>query len=88
MHAVVVRTTINDVEQGLNYLREEVVPGVSQAPGFVAGYWVRLEGNQGTSVLVFDSEDAARSMANQVVPPPSGAVTPQSVEVGEVAAHA
>ncbi len=88
MHAVVVRSTINDDEQGLGFLREEVVPNVSQAPGFVAGYWVRLEGNQGTSMLVFESEDAARSMAGQVAGPPSGAVTLNSVEVGEVAAHA
>lgn len=88
MHAVFVRSTINDPEQGLNILRERVVPSVSREPGFVAGYWVRLEGNQGTSMLVFDSEHAARSMAAQIAGPPTGAVTINSVEVGEVAAHA
>jgi hypothetical protein len=88
MHAVVVRSTINDFEQGVAFLRDEVVPRVSQAPGFVAGYWVRLDGNQGTSMLVFDSEDTARTMARQIVGPPSGAVNINSVEVGEVAMHA
>ena len=83
-----VRSTINDVDEGLTFLQEEVVPSGSQAPGFVAGYWVRLESNQGTSMLVFDSEDAARSMAGQIAGPPGGAVTLNSVEVGEVAAHA
>jgi hypothetical protein len=88
MHAVVVRSTIHDVEEGRKFLRDEVVRRVSQTPGFVAAYWVRLEGDQGTSMLVFESEEAARAMADQVVPPPSGAVTPNSVEVGEVVEHA
>jgi hypothetical protein len=84
MHAVVVRSTINDFEQGRSFLRDEVVPRVSQAPGFVAAYWVRLEGNQGTSMLVFESEDAARAMADQISPPPNDAVTLNSVDVGQV----
>jgi len=88
MHAVVVRSTIQDFDEGGTFLREEVVPRVSQAPGFVAAYWVRLEGNQGASMLVFESEEAARAMAEQVTPPPSGVVTLNSVEVGEVVEHA
>jgi hypothetical protein len=88
MHAVVVRSTIQDFDEGRTFLREEVVPRVSQAPGFIGAYWVRLEGNQGTSMLVFESEEAARAMAEQVSPPPSGAVTLDSVEVGEVVEHA
>ena len=39
MHAVVVTVTISDHETAESHLREQVVPGVSQAPGFVAGYW-------------------------------------------------
>jgi len=88
MHAVVVRSTIQDFEAGRTFLREEVVPRVSQAPGIVAAYWVKLEGNEGTSMLVFESEEAARAMAEQVKPPPSGAVSLDSVQVGEVVEHA
>lgn len=88
MHAVVVRSTINDFESGRKFLREEVVPRVSQAPGFVGAYWVRLDGSHGTSMLVFESEEAARAMADQISSPPSGAVTLNSVEVGEVVEHA
>ena len=60
MHAVVVRVNIDDSEGATARLREEVVPRVSQAPGFVAGYWTRKD-NTGLSMLVFDSEEAARN---------------------------
>jgi heme-degrading monooxygenase HmoA len=88
MHAVVVRVTLSDDDSAsLAELREQVVPRVSQAPGFVAGYWVRLEGEkQGTSVVVFDSEDNARSAGEQFQPPEG--VTLESLEVGEVVANA
>ena len=35
MHAVVVKVTVNDEEAAEKSLREQVVPGVSQAPGFM-----------------------------------------------------
>ena len=63
MHAVVLNVTVNDPDAATAALRDEVVPQVSGTPGFVAGYWVRLEGGRGTSVVVFESEDAARSAA-------------------------
>jgi hypothetical protein len=41
-------------------LDEEVVPRVSQAPGFKTGFWTRAEdGSNGLSMLVFESEEAA-----------------------------
>jgi hypothetical protein len=87
MHAVVVKVTISDPQAADGLLREQVVPRVSGAPGFVAGYWVRLDGNKGNSVIVFESEDAARAVAGQI-DSPSDAVTIDSVEVGEVVANA
>jgi hypothetical protein len=88
MHAVVVRVSLSDDDSAsLEELRSEVVPRVSQAPGFVTGYWVRLEGEkQGSSVIVFDSEDNARN-ASERFQPPAG-VTLESMEVGEVVANA
>jgi hypothetical protein len=89
MHAVVVSVSVHDGQAATSYLREEVVPAVSQAPGFVAGYWVRLEGaNQGRATIVCESEDAARNVANQIQPAPEGASTIDSVDVGEVVANA
>ena len=57
MHALVVRVTIKDRESAQRGLNENVVPGVSQAPGFRAGYWTWKD-NGGLSMIVFDSEDA------------------------------
>ena len=54
-------------QSATEYLRGTIVPGVSQAPGFVAGYWVRLEGgDEGNSLIVFESEDAARAAAERL----------------------
>ncbi len=84
MHAVVASVTINEPDTATARLQEDIVPLTSQAPGFVAGYW--LDG--GTAVIVFESEDAARSMAEQVTTPPTGEVTVESVDIREVVAHA
>jgi hypothetical protein len=87
MHAIVIRVTINDRDAAQGTLTEQVVPRVSGAPGFVAGYWVDLDGNHGTSMTVFDSEDAARALADQIQPP-GNFITFDSVQVGEVVASA
>jgi hypothetical protein len=87
MHAVVVNVTIKDPDAATASLRDQVVPQVKGAPGFVAGYWVGLDGGRGTSVVVFESEDAARAAAAQAQAP-GDFVTFDSVEVGEVVAHA
>jgi hypothetical protein len=90
MHAVVVKVSVKDAPVATEFLRETVVPRVSQAPGFVAGYWVRLEGDEGNSTIVFESEEAARAAADQIranVESNPG-VTLNDVTVGEVVANA
>jgi hypothetical protein len=87
MHAVVVRVAINDREAATSQLRENVVPGVSQSPGFVAGYWTRGD-DGGLSMVVFESEDAAKTMSERVPSLVTDAVTIKDVEVREVVAHA
>jgi hypothetical protein len=89
MHAVVVSVTISDFDQATGFLREQIVPQVKQAPGFVAGYWVALDGHQrGRSIIAFESEEAARNAANMIQGTTDEGVTIESVDVGEVAAHA
>ena len=91
MHAVVVKVTVTEGEAATKHLREEIVPQVSQAPGFVAGYWVRLEGgDEGNSVIVFESEDAARGTAEQIRENMGSnpGVTLKDITVGEVVANA
>ena len=91
MHAVVVNVNITDFERARQGLHEQTVPAVSEAPGFVAGYWTRSEDNRGSGMAVFESEDAARAVAERLQsegPPDPDAVTIESVEVREVVAHA
>lgn len=87
MHAVVVKANIGDPEASVKTLREDVVPQVSQAPGFVAGYWT-LKGNSGLSMVVFESEDAANVMSEKVRSLAPESVTIEDIEVREVTAHA
>jgi hypothetical protein len=85
MHAVIVSVTVNDGEAATKHLRSEIVPRVKQAPGFVAGYWVRIEGGEkGRGTMVFESEDNARAAADQIQENPNPATTIESVDVGEV----
>ena len=87
MHAVVVRVTINDPEPAERELREQVVPRVSQAPGFVNGYWTR-KNNAGLAMILFDSEDAATRASEQVPTMIAEHVTLEGAEVREVVAQA
>jgi hypothetical protein len=90
MHAVVARSTVHDLTQGRNFLREQAIPRIRQAPGFVTAHWVRLAENSGTSMLIFETEEAANAAAEQIRTnrPPATAVTIDSVEVGEVVERA
>jgi hypothetical protein len=87
MYAVVVKVTVNDREAAEKRLREQTVPRVSQLPGVVAGYWTRSEGADGLSMVVFESEDAARAAADQVPQMVSESITLESVEVRQVVAN-
>ena len=87
MHAVIVRVSVDDLEEATARLREDVVPRVSQAPGFVAGYWTRKD-NTGLSMIVFESEEAASNAEERVRANMPGAVTLESTEIREVVANA
>jgi hypothetical protein len=89
VHAVVVRVTISDREAAQQRLDQDVVPQVSQAPGFQAGYWTWKD-NTGLSMVVLDSEDAANQVAERArqMIQDIDAVSLESVGVREVVAHA
>ena len=89
MHAVVVKVTINDREAAQQRLDQDVVPRVSQAPGFQAGYWTWKD-NTGLSMIILNSEDAANQAAERVreMVGRIDAVSLDGVEVREVVAHA
>ena len=87
MHAVIFKVSIHQREDAEKFLKEQIVPRVSQAPGFVSGHWANF-GDRGQSMIIFESEEAARAVADNVERPPDDVVTIESVEVGEVVAHA
>jgi hypothetical protein len=94
MHAVLIEVDTSgqpDREAGLEYLREEVVPRISQAPGFQAGYWLRpTEDAKGTALVLFDSEENAQSASADLNVGDSAApgVTVTRKELREVVASA
>ncbi|HZB07015.1 MAG TPA: DUF3110 domain-containing protein [Thermoleophilaceae bacterium] len=86
MHAVIATATLHDFERARQGL-DQMVPTIAQVPGFVTGYWTRSEDNQGLSMVVFESEDAAQQVAERLRsegPPDPEAVTIDNVEVREV----
>jgi hypothetical protein len=88
MHAVVVRSTIEDFEQARKSLRKQGIPRLSQMPGFVSGHWVKVGERNGASMLVFETEESAQSAAQMIRSNAPTAVTVDSIEVGEVQEHA
>ena len=89
MHAVVARSKVHDLERGRGFLQEQGIPRLKQSPGFVGGYWVALDDGVGTSIVVFETEEQARSAAEQLKanPPPAEAVTVSDIQVGRVVAN-
>lgn len=68
MHAVLIEVDVRGVdrEQGLQMLREQVVPSIKQLPGFHSGVW--LPGNdegKGLSLTLWDTKQNARTMADR-----------------------
>ena len=87
MHAVVARVTIADRESAESHLREQVVPGVSQVPGFVTGHWTHKDGT-GLAMVIFESEEAANGVSERIPSMVPEGVTLEDVGVREVVAHA
>jgi hypothetical protein len=85
---MVFHVKIHDQEEAKRILDEQIVPGVSGAPGFVAGYWVETGDGAGTSVIVFESEEAANRAAASGPRPQSDALTVESFTIGAVVAQA
>ena len=86
MHAALVRA---DIPGGVNdarrkNLEEKIIPMISSAPGFVAGYWLDAVDGKGFACVVFKDEASAKASA-----PPAGTdmgegVSIESVEFREV----
>jgi hypothetical protein len=90
MHGVIVQVKIDQSreDEARKMLQDVVVPSAKQLAGFVSGHWLRaLQGDQGISVLLFESAEAAQSAAEQIRtqgPPPGVPVTMETVDAYEV----
>jgi hypothetical protein len=93
MHAVVgaVEIDASRGDEAVALLNETLVPMIRQMDGFVSGTWTRsVDGTQGRSIIVFESEAAAQAAATQARqgPPPGAPVSFVSTDVFEVVARA
>jgi hypothetical protein len=81
MHAVVFQVDFVPGREAQQEAELDFLTGMMQStPGFVRGTWAGDE-RRGFSCLVFDSEDAARAVADHAVMPPDASVTLRSVDV-------
>jgi hypothetical protein len=87
MYAVVETVSISDYEKAHRLLHDDVLPTVTEIPGFVIGHWLAPIDGTGMSVLLFETEEEAQAMAAQMPPGRqlNEFVTIESVEVREVA---
>ena len=68
MYAVMATVSISDYEKARRVLHDDVIPTVTDIPGFVSCYWLApLDGNW-IEVLIFETEDEAQTMAAQMPP--------------------
>jgi hypothetical protein len=63
----------------LKNLKEQVIPMVSGAPGFVAGYWTDALDDKGLALIVFKDEASAKASA-----PPAGTDMGEGVKIDSV----
>jgi hypothetical protein len=89
MYAVVVTVAIDlqgDMEAGLKDLKENVVPGVSRAPGFINGVWVAPDDKgKAVSIVTFDTEENAKAAAAGAQQMFDSGQTPPGVKLDSVA---
>jgi hypothetical protein len=92
MHALIVTAHIDpgrNEEAGLQYLEADVLPALKDIPGIVGGYWLATKDSESLAIVLFESEEAAKQMAEvglRQAPSPPGA-TLGDIEVREVLAH-
>jgi hypothetical protein len=90
MYAVVVRERgrADQINTSGQHVEANVLPRVREAPGIVSGFWMTDMAGATLNVLVFESEDAARSAMQPVrTAPRLPWMQLESAEVYDVFAH-
>ena len=88
MNAVVFEVDMKEgwegsVEQEL----DQIVGFLRSVPGFVRGTWT-TDGSRGLSFILFESDEAARGVAENASMPPDSGVTLRSADVYDVVREA
>jgi hypothetical protein len=90
MYAVVVRERgqAEQIDTSGQHVEANVVPRARQAPGIVSGFWMTDMAGATLNVMVFESEDAARSALDPVRTAPRPPwMQVESVDFYQVLAH-
>ena len=87
MHALIWRVTIKEPVEANRILHQEIVPAISQTPGFAGGYWAETEDGHGTAMVLFNSEADARRVAD-MPEPQTDAFDIEVSELAEIVAQA
>jgi hypothetical protein len=79
---------VNRADEAVALLNSGLLPGLSQAPGFVRATFARSAAGIGHSMVVFETEDAARAVAETAADrlPADGPIKLISLDVCEVTA--
>lgn len=86
---VFVRIEAGREEEAREGLMNQVLPTVKGSPGFVAGYWLAPDRNEGFSIVFWETRQHADAMAARLQPGthPAPPVTVERVHVREVIAN-
>jgi hypothetical protein len=87
MHAALVTITIDpsQAREAAAALMGDILPRVTSAPGFAAGYWLEPHEGQGFSILLFDTEAQTRQAAESAITWSAPGVSIDDVEIRRVA---
>ena len=79
---------VSRADEAVALLNNGLLPGLSQAPGFVRATFARSAEGIGHSMVVFETEDAARAVAETAADrlPADGPIKLISLDVCEVTA--
>jgi hypothetical protein len=62
MYAALATVSITDYEKARRILHDDVLPTVSEIPGFVSGHWLAPVDGRGLSILIFETDGEARAI--------------------------
>lgn len=87
MHAALITVTIDSQKApaAAAALMEDILPKITSAPGYAAGYWLEPVDGRGFSFLIFATEEQAQQAAESMDSWSAPGVSVDGVEIRRVA---